>query len=119
MTDADYEQIVQALTNLNVSLKDNNGEFRSTYDIMKDIAAQWDDLTSMEQAGLAEKIAGTRIQSIFYSIVGQFKEASGAMEKMTNSAGELSRANSKYLETAEAHINQLEVSFDRMLIISC
>ena len=41
-----------------VSLTNANNEFRSTYDILKDIGEVWDDLNSMEQAMLAEEIAG-------------------------------------------------------------
>lgn len=41
-----------------VDLTDANGEFRSTYDILKDIGKVWDTLNSKEQAMLAEDIAG-------------------------------------------------------------
>ena len=45
------------LTGKGVKLTEN-GEFRSTYDILKDIAAIWKDLSSMEQASIAEQLAG-------------------------------------------------------------
>lgn len=41
-----------------VDLTDANGEFRSTYDVLKEIGEVWDTLNSMEQASLAEEIAG-------------------------------------------------------------
>lgn len=41
-----------------VDLTDANGEFRSTYDVLKEIGEVWDELNSMEQASLAEEIAG-------------------------------------------------------------
>ena len=49
----------------------------------------WDKLSTMEQAALANSIAGVRQQSVFYSMIEQFQEASGAMEDMANSAGTL------------------------------
>ena len=91
MTDAEYGKLVAALTKYNVTLTDANGEFRSTYDIIADIAAKWSELSSMEQAALANAIAGVRQQSVFYSLVEQFQEASGAMDEMANSAGTLQR----------------------------
>ena len=103
MTESTYDGLVSALTSHNVALTDINGEFRSTYDIMKDIAAQWDDMTSMEQAALAEAIAGTRQQTVFYSIVENFREATGAMEEMGNSAGALSNAYGVHMDTIAAH----------------
>lgn len=58
MTDATYGDLVAALTKYNVALKDTSGELRSTYDIIADIAKVWDQLDSMEQAGLATAISG-------------------------------------------------------------
>ena len=46
------------------TLTDINGEFRSTYDIVADIAAIWNELSTMEQAALANAIAGVRQQSM-------------------------------------------------------
>ena len=113
MTDADYEKLVKALTDAKVALTDN-GEFRSTYDILRDIAAQWQNLTSMEQAALTEALAANRQQAIFNSIIGQFQEASGAMEAMANSSGELRESYATYMESAEAHINQLKAAFESL-----
>lgn len=110
MTDADYEKLVKALTDAKVALTDN-GEFRSTYDILKDIAAQWDNLTSMQQAALAETLAATRQQAVFNSIIGQFKEASNAMDAMASSAGTLKTAYSTSMESTTAHINQFKAAF--------
>lgn len=68
MTTATYDEAVQMLTDHSVALKDVNGEYRSTYDIMKDIADVWDDMTSMEQAALATDLSGTRQQAVFFSL---------------------------------------------------
>lgn len=112
LTEAKYEEIVKALTGAGVSLKDANNEYRSTYDIMKDIASVWDEMSSMEQAGLATQLAGVRQQSIFYSIINQFKEASGALDAMKGSSGALSSAYDEYMESLQAHLDQLSASFE-------
>ena len=106
--------MVKILTDHNVALTNANNEYRSTYDIMKDVAAQWGNMTSMEQAALAELMSGTRQQSVFYSLIEQFQEASGAMDAMSDSAGELSNAYSIYLDTTRAHINQFKASFQEL-----
>lgn len=111
MTTAKYEELVKTLTDCNVALTNMNGEYRSTYDIMSDIAAQWNNMTSMEQAALADTLAGTRQQAVFYSIIEQFQEASGAIDAMSNSAGALSDAYATYLDSTQAHINQFKASF--------
>lgn len=114
MTEATYDNLVSALTQHHVALTTISGEFRSTYDIMKDIAAQWDDMTSMEQAAIAEAIAGTRQQTVFYSIVENFKEASGAMDSMAESAGSLSESYGIYLNTTQAHIQQFHTAWQTL-----
>lgn len=50
------EDTVKILTG--VDLKDPNNEFRSTYDILKDIGEVWNDLSDLDKATLAEDIAG-------------------------------------------------------------
>jgi len=114
MTDAEYGALVAALTKYNVALTDINGEFRSTYDIVADIAAIWDSLSTMEQAALANAIAGVRQQSVFYSMVEQFQEASGAMEDMANSAGTLQESYATFMESTTAHINQFKAAFQSL-----
>lgn len=114
MTQASYEELVQTLTDCGVALTDINGEYRSTYDIMSDIAAKWSDMDSMRQAALATALSGTRQQAVFYSIIEQFQEASGAMDAMANSAGALTDAYKVYLDSAQAHIDIFKASFQEL-----
>lgn len=111
MTEAKYEEVVSALTNAGVSLRDMNGEYRSTYDIMSDIAAKWNDLTSMQKAALATNIAGTRQQNVFFSIIEQFNEASNAMDAMTKSEGALAEANETYMDSIPGKLVKLQAAF--------
>lgn len=55
---AKYEEVINNLTKHNVLLTTANGEYRSTYEIMQDIAGVWGQLSSMEQAAIAEQLAG-------------------------------------------------------------
>lgn len=114
MSEASYEELVQQLTDFNVALTTANGEYRSTYDIMADIAKQWGKMTSMEQAALATAMSGTRQQAVFYSIIEQFQEAEGAMQSMAGSAGELQKSYDIYLESVTAHINEFKAAFQEL-----
>ena len=64
MTEVKYDQLVKALANYNVALRDANGEFRSAYDVLFDIAAIWGDLSTMEQSVPADSIVDTRKQKV-------------------------------------------------------
>lgn len=114
MSQSEYNNLVKSLTDCNVALVDVNNEYRSTYDIMSDIAKQWDNMTSMEQSALATAMAGTRQQAVFFSIIEQFQEASGSMEAMANSAGALDKAYATYTESAEFHINRFKATFQEL-----
>ena len=111
MTEVEYDAIVQALTDYNVSLTDHNGELRNTYDILFDLSQMWDTLSQNEQAALAKTLSGTRQQNVFISLMSNFDEASGAMERMATSEGALSKANDIYLSSIKAHTEQLKNSF--------
>ena len=114
MTEANYQELVSTLTKAGVSLTDINNNYRSTYDIMSDIAAKWSEMSNMEQAALATALSGTRQQAVFYSIIEQFQEAQGAMDAMTHSAGALTDAYDTYLDSAQAHINQFKAVFQQL-----
>lgn len=114
MTEAKYEELVGSITKAGVSITDMNGEFRSTYDILADLSAIWSELDSKEQSAIATALAGTRMQAVFYSIVNNFEEASGAMDAMKDSAGELDSSFDIYLDSIQAHINQFKAAFQEL-----
>lgn len=109
-----YEAVIDTLTAHQVALRDANNEYRSTYDILQDIAAIWDDLSSMDQAAIAMQLAGNRQQNIFYAIITQFQEAQGAMSTMVNAGGTLERSYAKYLDSIQAHVNSLHAAFQNL-----
>lgn len=111
MTEAEYDELVQGLTKYNVTLTDSQGNFRSTYDILKDLSNVWNDLSNIEQASITKLLAGTRQQNVFYSLIGQFDEAKKAMNSMADSAGTLQSAYSNYLNTTTAHIETFKTAF--------
>ncbi len=111
MTEAQYDALVQGLTKANVALTDAQGNFRSTYDIIKDLAKVWNQLSNMDQAALAKNLAGTRQQNVFFSLIEQFQEAEGAMQSMEASTGALSDAMAVFESTTTAHLNNLKTAF--------
>lgn len=111
MTEADYDALVRGLTKANVALTDAQGNFRSTYDIVKDLAKVWNQLSNIDQAALAKTLAGTRQQNVFFSLIEQFQEAENAMDSMVNSTGALQEAMDVFESTTTAHLNNLKTAF--------
>lgn len=109
-----YNEMVDALTRHNVKLVDENGEYRKTYDIIKDIAAVWKDMNTMQQAAVVEALAGTRQQNIFASLMTQFGEAERAMESMGHATGELQESYDIYLNSIQAHVQTMKAAMDEL-----
>lgn len=109
-----YDEMIKALTQHNVSLVDANGEYRKTYDVIRDIAKVWKDLSTMQQAAVSEALAGTRQQNVFSSLVTQFQEAENAMDRMADAGGELQAAYDIRMESIEAHVQRMKAAYDQL-----
>ena len=115
MTTATYEKLITALTKNGVRLRDAvTGDFRSTYDIFSDLSKVWEKMSAIDRSAVATALSGTRQQAIFYSLIGQFDEATKAMDKMRDSAGALDDAYSTYMDSITAHVNQFKAAYDQL-----
>lgn len=56
----------------------------------------------------------TRQQAVFFSLIEQFKEASGSIETMSDSAGTLRDSYDTFLESVTAHINSFKAAFQNL-----
>ena len=114
MTTVEYEELTKTLTNNAVSMTDETGTIRNLYDILKDISDQWVTLGENEKAALAKALAGTRQQNVFFSLMENFNEATGAMDAMQNSTGTLETSYAHYLDTVSAHLATLKSQFESL-----
>lgn len=62
-------------------------QYKSTYQIIKEISEIYDDLTDKQQAELLEKLAGKRGGQVIGSLIGNFDAAEKALQEMENAAG--------------------------------
>lgn len=99
------------LTHNQVDIFDSKtGEFRSTYDILKDISKIWDSLNSTNRASLTEILFGKNRANIGLALISAFQ--SGQVENAYNDA--LKSANvateeyEKMMAGIESHTNALK-----------
>ena len=100
---------------LGVSLLDMNGNYRSTYDILLDIAKVWDtiaqeDLATGEnrQNALLELMAGKNRANILASILQSPEILEDAYKAATNADGSAQEELDKYLDSIDGKMTQLE-----------
>lgn len=105
---------VAANGKVNVSLKDNEGNLRSTYDILKDLYPQWQQLNEQEKSNLALAIGGKNQMEVFTSTMDNFKSAIAATETAYNSQGSAARENAKYLDSLEGRLQNLRSAFEEL-----
>ena len=98
-----------------VEILDARGELRSTYDVLLDLSKVWDDLSSTNQASIAEKLAGTRQQNVFRGLITSMQtEAVGVMEAVSEAEGTLAAANETRLDSVQGRVDQLTASFQKL-----
>lgn len=95
-----------------VSISGANGELRSTYDILGDLAQKWDTFTDSERAAIANMLAGTRQQNAFYSIMQNWQDAASVVDNSTKGVGALQDAQETYLDSIEGKTNQLKAAWE-------
>ena len=107
-----YAKEIKALTGFDIMIDDTH--FKDLYDIMEGIASVWDKLSDTQQARVAEILGGTRQLQVISSIIGNWSDAAGAYETAMNSAGASAKANSVYMDSVTAHLDQLKATFEEL-----
>jgi len=103
------------LESVGVSLQNADGSFRNIYDILKDFAKVYKTLDDLTAESLVEKMAGKRQKNILISLLNNFKVAEKSLENAQQSAGEVAKANEKYLNSLEGITNKLKETWGQFL----
>lgn len=87
---------------------ETNETYKSTYEIFKNIAEIWKELTDKQQAKLLEKMAGKMNSQVVGSILVNWENAEKAMKTMEESYGSSQKEMEKYYESLEYKINNFK-----------
>ena len=101
---------LKALSGVDIMLDDRN--FKSTYQIIKELSEVWDTLSDISQANILEKIGGKRNANVNAALIENFEIAEKAMSLTQNASGSALEENEKYLDSIEGHINRLKISYE-------
>lgn len=95
----------------NIDIQDENGELRSTYDILSDLAKVYPSLTSKRRQYLGELAAGNRQVKVLNSIVSNWNDVQQAVDAATNSVGSADQENAAFMDSIQGRINELQSKF--------
>ena len=116
--DEDVESISQMqthilnLTNGKVNIFEDNGDFKSTYQILKEISEVYDSLSDTAQADLLESVAGKRNANAVAAVISNFDQVEKATEAATIATGTAENEQAKYMKSIQGHLNQLQASWE-------
>lgn len=100
---------LKSLTGVDIMLDSKN--FKSTYQVMKELSQVWSGLSDITQANVTEMIGGKRNANAVSAILNNFDVAESAMESAANSAGTACEENSVWMDSIQGRLAQLDASF--------
>ena len=114
--EVDYNKIDGALKSIGISIKKANGDFRDNDEVLLDISKKWDSLSQTQQRYIATTIAGSRQQSRFIAMVGDYERTRELMSYATDSEGASNEQFGKTLDSLEAKLNKFQNAWKTFLM---
>ncbi|MBI6006001.1 phage tail tape measure protein [Clostridium perfringens] len=104
------QDMMMTLTKGRVSLTDVNGEFKSTYQIIKDLGTVWNDgtLKANEKALILQEVAGKHQANVLASLLSNAKDLDKIYEDSKNSAGSAYLENQRFMDSINGRLNALK-----------
>lgn len=94
-----------------IAILDQQGQLRSLYDVLTDVAEIWPTLTKNEQAYYLNQQAGANQSQNLAAILSNFDTAAKATATALNSAGSAMKENEAYQQSLEYQTNELKAEF--------
>lgn len=101
---------IKGLSGVDIMVDENT--FKSTYQILLEIAQVWNKLSDTSQATLLEDLAGKHNANVLKSVITNVQDLSGAYQDAQNSAGNLVADNEIVMNTAQKQLAQITVAFE-------
>lgn len=95
-------------------LDKQTGQLRNTYDVLRDLAKIYPQLTKNQQQFLGESLAGKRQVAVLQALLSNWDSVEKAVENATNATGSASQEQQAYLDSIEGKINQLQSAWSEL-----
>lgn len=104
------------LSDNKVNIFDDQGNFKSTYEILKEIASVWDHISQTDQAQMLDIIAGKQRGNSIAALIQSFQsgQVEKALDDANNSAGSAYAEQEKWMQSIEAKVGQFEAAFQSL-----
>ena len=99
---------------VNISLQKENGEMRSTYEILQQLGEVWGTLNETEQTSIATTIAGKTQFETFANIMKNWGTAAKVVDEATKANGSSLKENEKYLDSIEGKLQSFQSAWEQL-----
>ena len=89
---------------------------RSTFDVLKDISKDWNNMNNSQKTVLASTLAGKTRFDVFSATLNRFDDAISATTTALNSQNSAEEENSKYMTSIEAKITSLKAAWQELVL---
>ena len=103
-------EYTQGMADLGFNVLDANDKLRDMGDVIEEIGGKWTSLSREQQVSLAQTMAGTRQYSRLLSLFDNWSMYEKSLNDSASAAGFLQEQQDEYMESMEAHLNQLKVA---------
>lgn len=110
----DLSDVEIVLNSLGIKLRDTNQEFRNFQTVLDEVAAGWNNYSSVQQAAIAKAFAGQRQQENFLVLMENYDRVLKYTDIAANSEGATSEKFANYLDSLEAKTNKLKNSLEAL-----
>ena len=105
---------ILSLTNNRVDIMENDTDFKSTVQIMREISGVYDSLSDIDQAALLELLSGKRQANTTAALIKNWAQVENVIESSKNSLGSAERENAHYLDSIEGKTQQFSAKFEEL-----
>lgn len=113
--DVDLNNVQTQLSYIGIQLTNQQGELRSTQDVLDELGKKWATLNSNQQAAVAKALAGTRQQSRLIAMMDNYERVQELQQISERSAGATAAQLTKYMGGLEASRNNLKVAWEKIV----
>ena len=91
-----------------IQMRNSDGTMKNTYEFLTDLHKQWGNLNKEQQTAIALEMAGKNQMEVFMATMNNFDTAIEATNTAMNAQGSAANENSKYLESMQGHLQNLQ-----------
>lgn len=115
-TGESLNDVETVLNELDIALRDVNGEFRDSDDVLDEVASKWGTFDNVAQHAIATAFAGTRQQEKFLTLMSHYETALEYATVATESSGTAAEKYQAVLDGIDGKLKALRSTFEGLSV---